>query len=330
MDTARLNKKLQASNKANSSASAKFPSPGSENGGGAPPPAGITTLRSHAYSLDFEGSNPNPLIIPEKAQSTYNNYFIGDDPSKWQSNCKIYQAITYKDVYPGIDIRYYSDAGWVKYEFIVNPGADPSKIVMKFNGVDKLGISKSELVINTSVGEVRELSPYTYQVEDNTRKKLTCKYVVEGNLVKFKLGKYSSQTPLVIDPTLIFASLSGSTGDNWGYTATYGRDGSLYGGGIVFSSGFPTSPGAFQQSYSGGEFDIGIIKLNSSGTSSIYATYIGGNQKEQPHSMFEDAQGNLVIAGRTNSPNYPALASFGYCRWMGYCSYEIKWRMVQQ
>jgi hypothetical protein len=199
----------------------------------------------------------------------------------------------------------------VKYEFIVNPGADPSKIIMNFNGVDKLGVNKNELVINTSVGEIRELSPYTYQVEDNTRKKLSCKYVVEGNRVKFKIGKYSSQVPLIIDPTLIFASLSGSTADNWGYTATYGRDGSLYGGGIVFSSGFPTNTGAYQTAFSGGEFDMGIIKLNSSGTSRIYATYIGGSGKEQPHSMFEDAQGNLVIAGRTNSPNYPALTSFG-------------------
>ena len=38
---------------------------------------------------------------------------------------------------------------------------------------------------------------------------------------------------LVIDPTLMFCSFAGSTADNWGYTATYGPDGSFYGGGIV-------------------------------------------------------------------------------------------------
>src|SRR5436190_1382175 len=64
------------SNTANSSASARLATttPGSENGGGGTPPSTvITSLRSHAYSLDFEGSNQNPVIIPEKAQDTYNN-----------------------------------------------------------------------------------------------------------------------------------------------------------------------------------------------------------------------------------------------------------------
>ena len=154
--------------------------------------------------------------------------------------------------------------------------------------------------------------PDTYQYNENLRQQVDCKYVVEGNIVKFKVKNYSHQAILVIDPTLIFASLSGSTADNWGYTATYGRDGSLYGGGIVFGNGFPVSPGAFQTAYSSGGadlFDMGIIKLNSTGNSRLYATYIGGSGKEQPHSMFEDAQGNLVVAGRTNSPNYPSLGT---------------------
>ena len=28
-----------------------------------------------------------------------------------QSDCKIYGGVTYKNVYPNIDVRYYSDAG---------------------------------------------------------------------------------------------------------------------------------------------------------------------------------------------------------------------------
>ena len=69
---------------------------------------------------------------------------------------------------------------------------------------------------------------------------------------------------MIIDPTEIFFSYSGSTADNWGFTATYGPDGSFYGGGIVFAPGFPTSPGAYDESFNG-NFDIGIIKLSPDG-----------------------------------------------------------------
>jgi PKD repeat protein len=115
---------------------------------------------------------------------------------------------------------------------------------------------------------------------------------------------------LIIDPTLIFFTYSGSHADNWGFTATYGKDGSFYGGGIAFGEDF--SPGAtgYDQGFNG-DFDIAIIKLSPNGHDRIYATYIGGSGSDQPHSLIEDPQGNLVIAGRTSSPNYPTTATAG-------------------
>src|SRR5690349_7808083 len=93
------------------------------------PEAGAAfTLRSHAYTMNLVGSNPKSTPAPEKIQPGYNNYFIGNDPSKWASDCRIFQTVTYKDIYPGIDIKYYSESGNVKYEFIVHPGADASRI----------------------------------------------------------------------------------------------------------------------------------------------------------------------------------------------------------
>ncbi len=135
---------------------------------------------------------------------------------------------------------------------------------------------------------------------------------MEGDVVKFKVKNYTPGTPLVIDPTQIFFSYTGSTADNWGFTATYGPDGSFFSGGIVFSAGFPTSTGAFSESYNGGEFDIGIMKLTPDGSNRVYATYIGGNDQDQPHSLIADPQGNLIIAGRTRSDNYPVTVSTTY------------------
>lgn len=301
----------KAENNPTTSTKTAYPRPGH----GHQPDTGSTlVLRSHAYTMRFAGADSNAAVIREKPVSSYENYFIGNDPSLWAANCKIFQAVTYKNIYPNIDVRYYAQGGQLKYDIIVYPGADISNIVMQYEGADRLQIKNRELYIKTSVGEVKELSPYSYQLNATGKKELDCKYVLEGrDKVRFKVRQYDPTQTLVIDPTLIFATFTGSPANQWGFTATYGADGSLYSGGIVFGAGFPVSPGAFQTTFGGGSgndaFDIGIMKFNSSGTNRVYATYIGGSGADQPHSLIEDSQGNLVIMGRTNSGKYPLQPS---------------------
>ncbi len=271
------------------------------------------TLHSHAYKVDFLGSFSNITGVPDKILPTYNNYFVGKDRSKWAGDCKIYQAVTYQNIYPKIDVRYYSDAGNMKYDIIVHPGGNIDAIAMRYNGIDKLQLKNKELVIGTSVGMVKELYPYSYQVLEGKKQTVECKYVVKNNVVSFKAEGYSPDATLVIDPTLIFSTFTGSGVDNWGYTATPGPDGSFFAGGIAFGAGFPVSPGAYQTVFNGGinedntgVYDIAIIKFSADGTQRLYATYLGGRfGNEQPHSMICDPQGNLVIAGRSNASDYP-------------------------
>ena len=52
--------------------------------------------------------------------------------------------------------------------------------------------------------------------------------MIEGDVVRFKVKNYSPDAPLIIDPTEIFFTYTGSTSDNWGFTATYGPDGSFF------------------------------------------------------------------------------------------------------
>ena len=271
-------------------------------------------LRSHAYAVDFAGASDRIELVPDKPQAYYNNYFIGNDPTKWASNCKIYQGVTAKNIYPGVDVRFYTDKGHMKYDIIVKPGADASKIVMRYSGADNLEVRDKQLVIKTSVGSVKELDPYTYQYENNQRKQVSAKYVLIGKEIRFDVKNYNRNETLIIDPTLIFSSFTGSTGDNWGFTATYGPDGSFYGGGINLAPGYPVTPGAFQTVWGGGNggvnaTDISISKLSPDGTLRMYATYIGGSGNEQPHSLVVDGAGNLIVAGRTNSSNYPVTGS---------------------
>ncbi len=274
----------------------------------------IFPVKSFGYKVRFLGASATAQQVPEKMQSSYNNYFIGNDPGKWATECKIFHAITYQDIYPKIDLRYYNGSdGRLKYDFIVRPGGNPDYIAMEYLGPESVTVKDRELVLSTPVGEVRELHPYTYQSSAAGKPtEVRCRYVVKGNVVSFKLGDYDPNATLVIDPSIIFSSFTGSTADNWGYTATPGPGGSVYAGGIAYSTGYPVTPGVYDGTYAGGipegtasGYDIAIMKFSAFGTQRLYATYIGGEGNEQPHSMIADAQGNLVIAGRTNSSDYP-------------------------
>ena len=92
------------------------------------------TVHSHMYTVKFKNSNPQARVIADKPVKSYNNYFIGNDPSKWAANCKIYLGVTIKDIYPNIDVRYYSEGNTLKYDFIVYPGGNVIAIAMQYEG----------------------------------------------------------------------------------------------------------------------------------------------------------------------------------------------------
>ncbi len=285
-------------------------------------------LEYHAYRMSFVGANKEAPITGSKEQSWYYNYFYGQDSSRWKTGIHPYLALDYGDVYPGIKMHIASEGGQLKYEWIVAEGVQPAAIRMKIDGADGLSLKGGNLIIKTSVGDVQELKPVAYQYGSEGRKEVACRYRLSGDELRYDFPDgWDEKLPLVIDPTVVFCTMTGSTADNWGYTATYDASGNFYAGGIMLSypgsggGAFPASTGAFQTTYAGGvtdpnsttsddhgigyASDIAIMKLNATGTTRIWATYIGGADNEQPHSMMVDGSNNLVIAGITYSNNYP-------------------------
>lgn len=282
------------------------------------------TMKGHVYEIKFINANPSPIAQPDKQIECYNNYFIGTDSTKWAGHCRIFNAVTYKNLYPNIDIRYYTDKGNIKYDFIIHPGGNPNDIIMYVDGAENLGVHRGQLSIKTSVGEIRETIPSSFQINNRIgRKEVSCSYQVSGNIVHFNVQSIlEKDATLIIDPQWIFSTFTGSRADNWGYAATYDASGNFYAGGIVFGTGFPVTNGAYQQKFasgnngtgeSAGGFDIGIIKFNPLGTARVYATYLGGSGNEYPHSMVVDANNNLIVSGKTTSPDYPVNRDhYGY------------------
>ncbi len=280
-------------------------------------------LKFHVYKMTMEGAN-TPQIKGVKQQSNYYNYFMGNDPKRWKGDVHPYLGLEYNNVYKGIDMHVSSEGTALVYEFFVQPGGNVNDIRLRFDGQERMYINeKGNLVIATSVGEVKEMKPYVYQYINDEKVEVACNYKLVKNVLTFDVPNgYDHSKMLIIDPVTYWASFTGSTADNWGFTATYDNAGNFYMGGIVNclaiagGGAFPVSPGAYQTTFAGGQgadaiqfgSDIAIMKLNPSGTSRIYATYIGGQNNERPHSMIVDGAGNLVIAGRSLSPDYPVTA----------------------
>ncbi|RTQ49552.1 PKD domain-containing protein [Hymenobacter gummosus] len=275
-------------------------------------------LRAHAYTMRFVDCRAGVTLQPREATGEVRNYLLGNDEKRWARGVAGYRQLRYQGLWSGIDARLYENRqGQLEYDFELAAKADPDRIRLRYDGADALKLrADGALEISTSVGTVTELAPQAWQLDaKGQRQPVSCHYVLQGKEVRFELGKYDAKRPLVIDPTVVFSSFTGSTADNWGFTATYDQQGNMYSGGVVFAAGYPTSPGAFRTSF-GGVIDIGIIKYNTTATgaaSRLWATYVGGSQADVPHSLVVNNQGDLLILGTTSSNNYPVSGN-GYDR----------------
>ncbi|MBI4166957.1 MAG: SBBP repeat-containing protein [Acidobacteria bacterium] len=120
-----------------------------------------------------------------------------------------------------------------------------------------------------------------------------------------------------LDPTgrrLVYVAYFGGSGDDFATTIAVDATGNAYIAGYTNSVDLHTTSAA-QSVQGGGDcgvpgepkpcFDAFVAKLNSSGSSWIYATYLGGSGDDLAQGIAVDAAGNAVIAGTTTSANFP-------------------------
>ena len=275
--------------------------------------------KGHAFNFKWVNANPGVNISAKQKQSYFNNYFIGDDENKWASSVGNYRQVVYKNLYYQIDALLYSEQNSMKTDYLIKVGGNPTDIKLQYNATDGLTINeKGNLKIKTSINEIYELRPYAYQKIGKIRIEVPCEYELTDNILSFKLPKgYDKNYDLIIDPTLIFSTYSGSPVDNWGSSATNDADGNMFLGGIALGQNYPTTLGAFQRNYGGGDSgsdigepsDIVITKFNATGTSRIYSTYLGGNGNELLQSLYCTPQNELVILMTTGSINFPTTTN---------------------
>jgi hypothetical protein len=270
----------------------------------------------HCIKSEFVDANPNAEIVKEDPSSAYYNYFYGNDPSKWVSEVRAWKKLTYQNIYPKVDLEIIFLNGSLKYNFIVKPGGDLNQLKVRYKGANSIKIRDSGLEIETSLGRITELPPIVYQDINGKSEKVSAHFELNDNILSFNIaGKFQRRHNLIIDPILIFSTYSGSYSDNFGFTATYDDLGNGYAGGTVYGKSFPTTTGAFQEIFGGGDEekieigyiqrDCGILKFSPDGKNLLYGTYLGGSHNEQPHSMVVNSKGELIVMGSTRSSNFP-------------------------
>jgi len=279
-----------------------------------------SAAKAHALKVVFLGANANPEIVAEEPAGTISNYLIGNERSRWRANVSNFRRVRYHNLYEGIDLVYYGNGKQLEYDFIVHAGANPNVIRLRYEGsAEALRLLKDgSVTIATSVGLMREMKPFVYQLEaetsDAAKRAIAAQWrLVNGNELQFALGAYDHRRTLYIDP-LLFSTFVGGSGNDHGYSLALDLFGNAYITGQTSSLNFPTTVGAFDLSLNGagGERnwgDVFVAKLNSAGTALVYNTVIGGNSGEAGASIAVDRRGNAFITGATYSENFPTTAS---------------------
>ena len=227
--------------------------------------------------MKLEGANPATSVEGLDQLGSRTNYFSGPDPAQWYTDIPSYARVRYAQVYPGIDMVFYGSQRQLEYDFVVAPGSDPNVIQIAFKGIEDAEINRmGDLQLRTAQGNLQLSKPIAYQEKNGTREEVSASYIRKGvSGIGFQLGDYDRSRPLIIDPVLVYSTYLGGNGFDQGYGIAVDSFGSAYVTGKTAAADFPTTSGAFQTTFGGGDA-LFIAKLNPQGTALVYSTYING------------------------------------------------------
>src|SRR5205814_5255293 len=105
-----------------------------------PPPFPYTTL-FRSVSISLLNANRSAEISGADPLPSRSAYFLGARKENWRTGIANYARVRYRSVYPGIDLVYYGSGSQLEYDFMVSPGADPNRIRLQFQGMDRIAIT---------------------------------------------------------------------------------------------------------------------------------------------------------------------------------------------
>jgi hypothetical protein len=272
----------------------------------ASPPAGA----SIALEIRLEGADPSSQMTAEEKSVGVSNYFIGSDPAAWRTNIPHYTRVRAQGVYPGIDLVYYGNQRELEFDFVVGPGADPRQVILGLEGVETLRIDRhGDLLAEVGQREFRFRRPIAYQGEKDGRQEVKSGFVLLGrNEAGFEVGAYDRTRPLVIDPSIAYATYFGSGTSTFESISGIAVDqaGCLFVQGTTAAANFPTINALYPTALGG--YDVFVSKLNAAGDTLLFSTYFGGSDRDYAAGIVVDTDGDIYLTGSTASTNFPTVS----------------------
>ncbi|HEY0822931.1 MAG TPA: LEPR-XLL domain-containing protein, partial [Ramlibacter sp.] len=152
-----------------------------------------------AVRLELAGAAPGTAETgPQLA--TRSNYLVGQDAQQWVTGVANYGSVLYRDVYDGIDIRYYGNQNQLEYDFLLAPGADADKLQLRFHGVSGMALADNGDLVLRVAGTGREIrfqAPVSYQEGAGGREPVESHYEVQADgTVRIVVGAYDGSRAL--------------------------------------------------------------------------------------------------------------------------------------
>lgn len=178
----------------------------------------------------WEGCSANAKVTVEEELKTEALY--PDRVTHQTIRAKTFKKLIYHDIYPGIDVEFnFPEGKGIKYNYIVNAGANAKLIVEKWKGESKLTLNgEGDLKIESSFGKVKAKRPVSYTLKDNAS--IESSYAVNANCVRYTLPESINES-FVIDPWVITPAFP--SGSNSGYDVDFDIVGNTY----IYGGTFP-------------------------------------------------------------------------------------------
>jgi len=257
-------------------------------------------------ALEFEGAETRTIEGRVPVETAF-HYFPGRDPDRWRSNVPAYEQLLYRDVYPGVDVRVRDHAGLLEYDLLLAPGSDLEQVRIRYEGVDSIEIpGPDRLVLMTALGPIEQRIPATWtESTSGERRPLDCRYRrIDEWTIGFEVDPYSPENLLVIDPSLEWSTVVGGVNRDEVLDHTVSAAGRIFATGFSDGTDFPNTRGAYDNT-ANGQSDVVMFQLSPDGTALLAATYIGGSDLEQGNAIGVTSNGDVLIAGLTDSSDFP-------------------------
>lgn len=261
--------------------------------------------------LVFEGADPASCLETMEPREGIYNFFLGNDPQAWVRGVQGYGRVIWRDLYPGIDlvVRGGTGGSGLEYDLLVAAGASLEQVRIRFEGIDELRAGAGEFLEgNFAGGMFLQLPATCWQVlTEGGTELVTCTWrEQEQGLFQPEVAGWDPELSLVIDPELLWSTyLGGNDLDASGGIAGNAK-GELVVHGSTFSTGFPTTPGAFQ--FPNGPMNLFLTKLRRDDGRLIYSSVFGGgplNSGQVPTDVALDDKGRATVVGYTTAANFP-------------------------